>query len=128
MNIKPITELTIRELQHLCHSRADEAGWWDDYDEMPGKYQKYFLASRYSLIHSEASEAFEGLRKNKTDEHIPHRRNEEVELADLIIRVMDYAGAMNFDLAGAIADKLAYNTQRHDHTREARDAEGGKSL
>ena len=49
-------------------------------------------------------------------------------MADLVIRIMDYAGAMQFDLAGTIAEKLAYNTQRHDHTAEVRAAEGGKKL
>lgn len=127
-NIKPVTDLTINELQHVCHSRSHNAGWWDDYIAMPQQYRKYFLASRYALIQSEGNEAFEGLRKNKMDDHLPHRKSEEVELADLVIRIMDYAGAMQFDLGAAIAEKLAYNDQRHDHTLEARAAEGGKKL
>lgn len=126
--MQPVTDLTIGELQAICHQRSHNAGWWDDYIAMPKQYQKYFLASRYTLIHSEGSEAFEGLRKGKMDEHLPCRRNEEVELADMVIRIMDYAGGMGFDLAGAIAEKLVYNAQRHDHTREARNAEGGKTL
>lgn len=126
--IKPVTDLTINELQHVCHQRSHNAGWWDDYIAMPEKYRKYFLASRYALFHSEATEGFEGLRRNASDDHLPHRKSEEVELADLVIRIMDYAGAMQFDLAGAIAEKLAYNIQRHDHTAEARAAEGGKKL
>lgn len=126
--IKPISELSLAELQTVCHQRSHNAGWWDDYLSMPPQYRKYFLASRYALIQSEATEAFEGLRKNKQDDHLPKRKSEEVELADLMIRVLDYAGAMKFDLIGAIIEKLAYNQQRHDHTREARNAEGGKSL
>ena len=105
--IKPANQLTVAELQHVCHLRSHKAGWWDDYIAMPQQYRKYFLASRYALIHSEGSEAFEGLRKDKMDDHLPHRKSEEVELADLVIRIMDYAGAMQFDLGAAIAEKLA---------------------
>ena len=126
--IKPANQLTIAELQHVCHQRSHAAGWWDDYIAMPERFRKYFLASRYALIQSEATEAFEGLRKGKMDDHLPDRKSEEVELADLMIRVFDYAGAMQFDLAGAIAEKLAYNAHREDHSREAREAEGGKKL
>lgn len=127
-HIIPVNKLTINELANLCHSRSYNAGWWNDHDRMPREFRKYFLASRYALIQSEASEAFEGLRKGKRDDHLPERSNEEVELADLLIRVLDYAGQRGFDLGGAIAEKLAYNAQRADHTLEARAAEGGKSL
>jgi len=37
------------------------------------------------------------------------------------------AGALNLDLGGAIAEKLAYNAQRADHKPEARAAAGGKT-
>jgi hypothetical protein len=60
------------------------------------------------------------------DKHLPHRSNAEVEMADLIIRAMDLAGAMKWDLAGAIMEKLEYNMHRADHKKEAREAVGGK--
>jgi len=53
---------------------------------------------------------------------------EEVELADAMIRIMDYAGWRGFDLAGAMSDKLHYNLHRADHKPEARAAEGGKKF
>jgi len=59
---------------------------------------------------------------------LPHRKMAEVELADIVIRVCDLAGAKGFDLGGAIAEKLEYNRTRKDHTREARAAEGGKKI
>jgi hypothetical protein len=34
----------------------------------------------------------EGERKNLMDDHLPHRRSAEVELADALIRIFDYAG------------------------------------
>lgn len=126
--IKPVNKLTLAELQILCHIRSTGAGWWDDYHKMPPEFRKYFLASRIALIHSEASEALEGLRKNKMDDHLPHRSSIEVEFADLIIRILDMGDALELDLIGAIEEKLAYNAQRQDHTREHRASEGGKSL
>jgi hypothetical protein len=51
----------------------------------------------------------------------------EVELADAAIRIFDLAGAMNFDIGGAIAEKLAFNASRADHKPEARKAQGGKA-
>ncbi len=69
----------------------------------------------------------EGHRKSLKDDHLPHRDMAEVELADAVIRIFDLAGAMNYDMGGAIAEKLAYNAQRADHKPEVRAAAGGKA-
>lgn len=42
------------------------------------------------LIVSELSEAMEGARKDLMDDHLPHRTMEEVEIADTLIRCLDY--------------------------------------
>lgn len=117
----------------LCHARSRDAGWWlrkdrqghllDD-DEM----RTYVVATKLALAHSELSEALEGFRKGKRDEHLPHRSSIEVELADTLIRIFDLAGALNMDLGTAMAEKLAYNARRPDHKLEARDAAGGKVI
>lgn len=78
------------------------------------------------LIHSEISEAMEGERKNLMDDKLPHRRMAEVELADALIRIFDYAAAYRYDLEGAYQEKRAYNAQRADHKKEARQADNGK--
>jgi NTP pyrophosphatase (non-canonical NTP hydrolase) len=78
------------------------------------------------LIHSEISEAMEGERKGLQDDKLPHRPMAEVELADALIRIFDYAGGFGYDLEGAYREKLEYNAKRADHTHEARAAEGGK--
>jgi len=74
------------------------------------------------------SEAIEGARKNIMDDHLPDRKMEEVELADALIRIFDYAGGHNLDIAGAFVDKLLYNTQRADHKVENRKEAGGKQF
>lgn len=78
------------------------------------------------LMHSELSEAMEGERKNLMDDKLPHRRSAEVELADTLIRIFDYAAAFGYDLEGAYQEKMAYNAQREDHKHEARALANGK--
>lgn len=78
------------------------------------------------LMVTELAEALEGERKGLMDTHLPHRKMAEVELADCIIRLMDYAGGFGYDIGGAVVEKLAYNAQRADHKRENRLAPGGK--
>ena len=75
---------------------------------------------------SEIAEAMEGERKNLLDDKLPHRRMAEVELADTLIRIFDYAGEHGYDLEGAYQEKLAYNAQRADHQPHRRLAKGGK--
>lgn len=78
------------------------------------------------LIVSEIAEAMEGERKGLMDDKLPHRKMAEVELADALIRIFDYAGAFGYDLQGAFEEKMAYNQQREDHKHEARALAGGK--
>lgn len=113
----------------LCHYLALRSGWWEQQKYMVNDgYETEGLATKIVLIHSEVSEALEGLRKDKMDDHLPHRKAVEVELADAMIRIMDLAGYMKLDLAGAIIEKLAYNQQRADHKPENRAADGGKKF
>ena len=78
------------------------------------------------LIHSEISEAMEGERKNLMDDKLPHRRMAEVELADALIRILDYCAGHGYDIEGAYQEKMAYNAVRADHKPENRLKDGGK--
>jgi len=79
-------------------------------------------------MHSELSEALEAVRKDSMDDKLPHRRGEEVEMVDCIIRILDYAAAYGLDLDGALKEKMAFNAIRKDHLNEARRAENGKKF
>jgi NTP pyrophosphatase (non-canonical NTP hydrolase) len=71
---------------------------------------------KIALVHAELSEALEGLRTGAMDDKIRHRPAVEVELADAVIRIMDYAKHRKLDVAGAVLEKMAYNkTRPHKH-------------
>lgn len=115
----------IMSAQILCHGLAKRAGWWND--PATGEPKDRNDGELIALMHSELSEALEGLRKDRNDDHLPHRKSVEVELADTLIRIFDYAGARNLDLAGAVIEKLAFNQRRADHKPAARlEADGKK--
>jgi hypothetical protein len=113
-------------LVNQCHGISVACGWYDDPKTGEPLPTRNF-GERIALIHSEVSEALEGHRKNKLDDHLPHRPSAEVELADAVIRICDLAGEMGYDLGGAIAEKTAYNMVREDHKIETRNAAGGKT-
>ena len=110
--------LALGSVADLCYHIASESGWHNNDDRQPGTFMM--------LMVSEIAEAMEGNRKDKMDDHLPHRKQEEVELADAIIRILDYAKFKELDVEGALVEKLIYNTQRADHKPENRAKEGGK--
>lgn len=121
-------------LVNACHGASAMAGWWSGKEfnplaevRMGTRIGKALVAEKLCLVHSEVSEAMEGHRKGLMDDKLPHRLMIEVELADAMIRIADLAGALELDLGGAIAEKMAFNAVRPDHKLEARQASGGKS-
>lgn len=104
-------------------SHLDNLQWWEDADGKPIQRDKGNLLM---LMVSELAECMEGERKGLMDDKLPHRSMPEVELADCLIRLFDYAGAYGYDLEGAYQEKRLYNAQREDHKHEARAAAGGK--
>lgn len=81
-----------------------------------------------ALMHSELSEMLEGIRKNKQDDHLPHLLSEEVEAADVLIRLLDYCAGFQLDIGDAMVQKMHYNAKRADHKLENRNAENGKKF
>lgn len=97
----------ISKLSQRCYDLAHDKGFWD---------KPRNKGEMVALIHSEASELLESTRKPAQDQHCPEFTNEEIELADIVIRVMDYAQGFDLRLGEAIVAKLKFNATRpHKH-------------
>lgn len=117
----------IQELIRRVHTWSRNCGWWNDLVTGEDLAKNPLIVSqKLLLIVTEIAEATEGHRKNLMDDKLPKRTMLEVELADAIIRIVDLAGALNLDLAGAVVEKMEYNSSRVDHKVENRKKEGGK--
>lgn len=117
-------DLIIRAFQLLrdeAYNNAVKKGFWTKrqellaasklaslYDEMVATIEGQMIA----LAHSELSEGLEGRRKNLQDDHLPNRKMIECEFADVIIRLCDHAEFFDYDIGGAIIDKMNYNQGR----------------
>jgi len=98
------TTNSIGTLQARIHRTAVEHGWWEA--DRP-------IGEVLMLIVTEVAEAMEAYREGNPDsEKIPGHSKVEEELADAIIRILDYAGGMGFDLESALLAKMAYNDTR----------------
>lgn len=115
---------TLNDYAQMVHAANQK--WW--HDLATGEPLRRNKGEMIALIHSELSEALEGVRKNLPDTHLPHRPMEEVEMADALIRILDYCAGHGLDIHGAFTEKMHYNSIRADHTVEHRSAPNGKQF
>lgn len=114
-------------LSTICHEASRGAGWWHDPETGEDLLENiYAIATKIALIHSEGSEVLEAHRRGLMDDKLPHRSGVECELADVLIRSFDLAGALKLDLGGAVVEKMSFNAVRPDHKIVNRRAPGGK--
>ncbi len=109
-------------MAETVHANAIGKGWWDN----PTDSQGYAVAGKANrnfgeicaLIHSEISEAFEEYRKGLDPKVTylagPDAKPEGIptELADTIIRILDYCAHEGIDIEAAMTRKHLYNTTR----------------
>lgn len=127
--VAPIEETYANEINGLrdrCYKASFDAGWHTNLET--GELLDRNKAEMICLMHSELSEAMEGVRKDLMDDKLPHRPMVEAEMADCVIRIMDYCGRFGLDIGGAIVEKMAFNANRPDHKIENRKKEGGKKF
>ena len=117
-------KINLNELAEAIHTANKK--WWCDLDT--GEPIQRNKGELLMLIVSEVAEAMEGARKNLMDDKLPHRKMEEVELVDALIRILDYSAGFGYDIQGAFEEKMAFNAIREDHTREHRQSENGKKF
>jgi NTP pyrophosphatase (non-canonical NTP hydrolase) len=70
------------------------------------------VGEKLALMHSEISEAMEADRKGLMSDHIGGFTGVEEEMADVVIRVLDFCHENNLRLASAIQAKMVYNLSR----------------
>ena len=90
---------------------AKSKGWYDD---------PWIIDRGICLIHAEVSEISEAMRDaNPEDKICPGYSSDEVEAADVVIRIMDMANRMGWNLPEAILAKMNYNrTRPYKHGRQ----------
>jgi NTP pyrophosphatase (non-canonical NTP hydrolase) len=116
-------------LMHRAHTNSINHGFWEEYHQtlevlgesgLAKKYEVDIKLSKIALIMSELGEAVEGVRKPQQDEACPIFTSEEIELADVIIRICDYAEAFLLRLPEAVQAKMNYNADRpYKHGKSA---------
>lgn len=99
--------MNLNELRDKAYQNAVDHGFYDA--------GRPTVADYCANLHGEVSELWEAHRKGKLldqcDKPVPLNCLEE-ELADIIIRCCDMAGAMQVDLDRAVAEKMAFNATR----------------
>jgi NTP pyrophosphatase (non-canonical NTP hydrolase) len=131
---------TIRELQQRCGTAARDKGFHEDRpytcehlaadehhaEEYPNRLRDW-QGNKLMLIVSEVAEAQDELRKGHAADltYYPNREFDDrgtlklnkpegvpSELADVVIRVLDFCYTEGIDLEAIIEEKLAYNATR----------------
>lgn len=86
--------MNIHEQAKDIHRRNHK--WWHD---KGGNRLERNRGELLMLVVSELAEAMEALRKDAWDDKLPHRKGEEVELADAYIRLLDYAEGNDIEIS-----------------------------
>ena len=102
------------EIQDAIYENAKEKGWWS-------KDSNRDIGAIFMNIVSEVAEGWEEYRNNRDFAEIwynpdsnPPGKPEGIptELADVIIRILNFAVVYDIDIASAIIEKMAYNKTR----------------
>jgi hypothetical protein len=95
----------LTELANIAHSGAKANGWWDKGDRNIGEL--------FMLMVTELAEGYEAHRNNDAmDDHLPDVPGVHAELADTIIRILDFCGKEKIPIGEIVRRKIEYNKTR----------------
>lgn len=100
--------MTLHELAHTFWDNAVKHGFWEE-DGSPLATKK---AEKLALMHSELSEALEAVRKPQESAKCPGYSLEAEELADCLIRLLDYCANYGIPIDEIVKAKHEYNKTR----------------
>jgi predicted HAD superfamily Cof-like phosphohydrolase len=97
--------MNLNEWAKAIHENAVDHGWWDE----PRTFGEIV-----ALCHSELSEALEEYRDGKPALYIENNKPEgtAVEMADCLIRILDWFGHEGIDPENIVGIKHQYNLGR----------------
>ena len=122
----------LQMLATKCNENAEKHGFWEDEtnllevvktnsllsqngkEGLKKRVISLFNSEKIALEMSELAERLETLRKDpeKKDEHCPEFLSIEVEVADLIIRALDFSGRRSLRIGEALVAKMKFNESR----------------
>jgi NTP pyrophosphatase (non-canonical NTP hydrolase) len=104
--------MELNQLAKEIYNNALSKGWWQECGDARNK----LIPEKIALMHSELSEALEEYRNKHAPTEIYFKDGKPegipVEIADVIIRALDFCAGYGIDIEEVINAKMKYNASR----------------